>query len=159
MLCPTQPQASVRRRTICRFVGGVAFQWRWLPPAHLKRRAECGSLLPLFLGRGRSSIEEPSVSFCSKRRCQFWSRSLHQRYCKPRQNWGACLMRRISCRRVDSDSVENCWTMQRSADWRRSGNCSLFAPKGELEVAPNGEAEVVVVPPSTGTIEASGLAV
>ena len=42
-------------------------------------------------------------------------------------------MRRISWPRVDSDSVPNCWTMRRSADWRRSGSCSLFAPKGAKE--------------------------
>src|ERR1700720_2002674 len=106
-------------------------------------------------------MDEPSVSFCSKGRCQFWSRSLHHRYCRPRQNWCACLMRRISWRRVDSDSVENCWTMRRSADWRRSGSCSLFAPKGAEELTPNDAEELTpkgetgLTAPSMGTIEAS----
>src|ERR1700722_10914214 len=97
-------------------------------------------------------------------------------------------MRRISWRRVDSDSVPNCWTMRRSADWRRSGSCSLFAPNG-AEFEANAEAlaaegkcagravsaseavpavrkpdaalgaEADCAGPSTGTIEASGLAV
>jgi len=71
--------------------------------------------------------------------------------------------------------------MRRSADWRRSGSCSLFAPKGAefetngealaAEVKDAGETPAVRKPdealgaeadcagPSMGTIEASGLAV
>jgi len=73
------------------------------------------------------------------------------------------LMRRISWRRVDSDSVENCWTILRNAPCKRSGNCSLFAPNGAEVLTPNGAEELTpncdaaCVGPSMGTIEASGV--
>ena len=124
-------------------------------------------------------MDELSVSFCSKGRCQFWSRSLHQRYCRPRQNWCACLMRRISWRRVDSDSVENCCTMPAQRLLQALGELFVVGAEGDGGIDAEGRGvrgrrqrrrrdaggtktfgdRGLCAGPSMGTIEASGLAV